>query len=181
LTTENAGFIRPGVGLERRAALFVVVATVLGAAAYAALYFPYAAGSFPVRVLSGYLRLVARAAAAGIRSFDRSVKVHGDLVEGHFALRIVLDCAALDAHALYGAAVLAFPAPWRYRMRGLVLGTAVVASANIVRIVLLYGVGLWWPSAFQVLHEEVLQLGIVLVAFLTFLGWILWVHRFSRQ
>jgi exosortase/archaeosortase family protein len=166
---------------QRRALRYVALAAVLGGAAYAALYFPYPPGSFPVRLLSWYLHQVAWASAGGVWLFDRSVTVHEDVVQGRFSLKIVLDCAALDAHALYGAAVLAYPAPWRTRLGGFVAGTALLAAVNVVRIAVLYVVGLRWPPAFHVLHEEVLQFGIVLTAFLAFVAWILRVQRAAAR
>ena len=155
-------------------------AALLGGIAYAILYSPYPAGSLPVCLLQGYLNAVAHVAAWGIWLFDRSVVAHGDQVEGLFSLRIVLDCAALDAHALFAAAVLAFPAPWRHRLGGLAAGTLGLAAANVGRIVVLYLVGIRWPAIFPFMHEEVLQLAIVLTAFLAFRGWIVWTQRRVR-
>ena len=155
-------------------------AVLLGGVAYAILYFPYPAGSSPVRLLQGYLNAIARASAWGVWLFDRSVVARGDLVEGLFSLRIVLDCAALDAHALFAAAVLAFPAPWHHRLAGVAAGSLGLAAVNVGRIVVLYLIGIRWPAVFPFMHEEVLQLAIVLSAFLTFLGWILWTQRRAR-
>ena len=166
---------------RNQALRFIVLAAAIGCVAYTALYFPYPPGSLPVRVLTWYLRLVARAAAAGASLFDHSAVALGDVVQGSYSVKIVLDCAALDAHALYGAAVLAFPARWSARAWGLLLGTALLAVVNVGRIVLLYVAGIRWPAAFHVLHEEILQLAIVLAAFFAFLAWILWVQRTSRS
>ena len=104
-------------------------------------------------------------------------RAHGDLIDGRFSMRIVLDCAALDAHALLAAAVLTFPARWRQRIAGVVAGALVVAAVNIARIGVLYFVGVRWPSAFPVLHEEVLQIAIILATFSVFGGWIAIVRR----
>ena len=99
------------------------------------------------------------------------------MIDGRFSLRIVLDCAALDAHALLAAAVIAFPASWRQRAAGVLAGTVIVAFVNIVRIAILYVVGVRWPGLFPVLHEDVLQLAIVLATFLVFGAWIAWARR----
>lgn len=161
--------------------LYVLRALVVGGAAYAILYFPYPEGSLPVRALTGYLRLVAHASAIAVWPFDHTVVASGDLVEGRFSLRIVLDCAALDAHALFAAAVLAFPAPVALRLWGVIAGGLGLAAVNVGRIAILYVVGIWWPTAFHRMHEEVLQLTIVLAAFLAFLVFILWAQRRSPR
>ncbi len=167
---------------RRRDAIgYICRALLIGGLAYLLLYFPYPAGTFPVRLLASYLRLVAHVSAAVAWLFDHNVVATGDLVSGRFSLRIVLDCAALDAHALLAAAVLAFPAPLALRLYGVLAGTLCLAAMNIGRIVTLYVVGMRWPSAFHWMHEEVLQLGVVLCAFLSFLAWIVWARRQSAR
>ena len=161
---------RPALAYLVRVALAMMVL-------YGLLYFPYPPESFPVRAIAGYLRGVATMSAALIRVFDAGARAHGDLIDGRFSMRIVLDCAALDAHALLAAAVLTFPARWRYRIAGIVGGALVVAAVNVGRIGVLYFVGVRWPSAFPVLHEEVLQIAIILATFLVFGGWIALVRR----
>jgi exosortase/archaeosortase family protein len=178
VTTSDAAMTGGPSRPNRNQALhYLVRALALGGLAYAALYFPYPPGSFPVRALAWYLRQVARASGALVWLFDRQVFTSGDLVEGAFSLRIVLDCAALDAQALFAAAVLAFPARWWRRALGLLVGSALLALVNVGRIVLLYAAGIWWPDAFHILHEEILQLAIVLTAVCSFLAWIVWVQR----
>jgi exosortase/archaeosortase family protein len=162
---------------QRPALLYLLRAAAAMAVFYAILYFPYPAGSLPVRAQSWYLRQVAAASGAAIRLFDATAQARGDTVDGRFSLRIVLDCAALDAHALLAAAVLAFPASWAQRAAGVLAGTLVVALANILRIAILYVVGVRWPASFAVLHEDVLQLAIILTTFLVFGGWIAWTRR----
>ena len=152
----------------------VAVAMVL---LYGLLYFPYPPDSLPVRVISAYLHGVAAVSARLIRLFDAGARANGDLIDGRFSMRVVLDCAALDAHALLAAAVLAFPARWRHRIAGVAAGTLVVAAVNVARIVILYVAGVRWPSAFPVLHEEVLQIAIILTTLLVFGGWIAMVRR----
>ncbi len=161
---------RPALAYLLRVALAMLVLCGL-------LYFPYPPDSLPVHALAAYLRGVAAVSAAFIHLFDAGVHAQGDLIEGRFSMRIVLDCAALDAHALLAAAVLTFPARWRYRIAGVAAGTMVVAAVNISRISILYFVGARWPSAFPVLHEEVLQIAIILATFLVFGTWIAFVRR----
>ena len=153
---------------------FVILALALMATTYAVFYFPYPAGSFPVRLLNWYLRTIASASAIGARLFDPTASASGDIVGGRFSLRIVLDCGALDAQALFAATVAAFPVPWRRRLVGVIAGSALIATFNIGRIVSLYAIGLFWPSAFHAAHEEVFQFGIIAVAFGAFWIWTVW-------
>ncbi len=49
--------------------------------------------------------------------------------------------AACDVQALVTAAVLAFPAPWRKKLIGVLFGLGTVVAANLARIATLYFVG----------------------------------------
>lgn len=160
---------------------FVLLSGALMAAFYVVLYYPYDGGALPVRALAGYLGLLARVCVAVIRMGDPSARVAGDAIDGHFSMRIVLDCGALDAQALFAAAVLGFPAPWSRKLVGVAGGLAVIALANLARIVALYFIGWRRPAAFHLWHEEVLQLAIVLVAAAAFAAWALWTRRGPRE
>lgn len=141
---------------------------------YGLLYFPYTSQAFPVRALNAYLRGLARAAGLVIGWVDATVQVMGTSIHGRFPLEIVLDCAAVDAQALFVAAVATFPLPWRARVIGVAAGIAAISGANLLRIVALYFIGVRWPGSFHFWHAEVFQLVMVLVAGLTFVAWIAW-------
>ena len=155
----------------------LLISAALMAAAYAAIYFPYPADSLPGRLLSRYVELQAALAGALIRLFDDTARVQGHNITGRFPLVIVMDCAALDAKALFLAAVLAFPAPWRRKLLSAAAGLAAIAAVNALRIVTLHLVGRYRPQAFELMHEEVLQLAIVASAVAAFALWVRWTQR----
>ena len=156
---------RPGV------LRFVARAALLMGAFYALLYYPYRDGSVPDRIIGGYLALLARVSAGCLSLFDASVSVQGAFILGRQPLQIVLDCAALDALALFAAAVLAFPARPRVKLAGFLAGGAIIWAFNVLRIVVLYVTGVKWPALFDVLHEDVLALLLVLVSAGCFAVW----------
>lgn len=138
---------------------------------YGLLYYPYRDGSFPERVIDGYLALLARVSAGCLSAFDSTVSVQGVFILGRQPLQIVLDCAALDALALFAATVLAFPARFRVKLAGFLAGGAIIWGFNVLRIVLLYMTGVKWPQLFDVLHEDVMALLLVLVSVGCFAVW----------
>ena len=75
---------------------------------------------------------------------------------------------------LLAAAVVAYPVPWKKRIWGVLLGGAALAMINIARIVALYFVGVYAPASFNFMHEEVMQVAIVVMALFVFVGWSLW-------
>lgn len=171
-----------GSGQKRRRAFhFLVVALPILAALYLLFYRQHAPGSAMDRVLSDYLRGVAWTAALLVRPLEPSVTVDGTRLGGRFALEIVVDCAALDVQAIFAAAVVAFPVPWRRRAAGVAAGLALIAAFNVLRIACLYLVGARAPGWFHVLHEEVFQIAIVLGACLMFGAWVFWARPVVRR
>jgi exosortase/archaeosortase family protein len=67
--------------------------------------------------------------------------------------------------------VLAFPAPWRRRIAGLVLGFAAIQLVNLVRVVSLFWIGAHRPALFSSSHTVLWQSIVVLCGVLLFLAW----------
>ena len=147
---------------------------------YVAIYFPYPRGSLPARVLSAYVVAVARVAAGFLHLFDARVAALDNTITGGFPLTVILDCTALDAQMLLAAAIFAFTASWGQKLFGLAVGVALLMALNIARIAVLYLVGLRWPGAFHLVHEEVCQFLIVAAAFAWFAIWVREVRRDQR-
>jgi len=87
-------------------------------------------------------------------------------------LEIVRFCDGSGVLFLVTAAVLAFPASWRDRVLGVLLGAALVYALNLLRLGGLYFIAAYRHAWFQALHTYfVPTLMIVLVA-LFYLGWL---------
>jgi exosortase/archaeosortase family protein len=141
---------------------------------YALLFHPYPERSWPGNALASYLELVANSSATLLRWCGEQVSVDGSTVLGRFPYVVVLDCAALDAQALFAAAVLAFPAAWRHKAIGLAAGLAAIFGLNVARLALLYFAGAHSLRLFQVLHEEVLVVFVILLVCGWFALWASW-------
>ena len=166
--TANGASLRPA---RRFALRFGLLAPAL----YLVLYFPYDSSSLPGRALEAYVKLVTALAGGVVRLFDSGVSVAGNLIAGVMSLEIILDCAAIDAQALFAATVISFSAPLGKKLLGLAVGIFVITTVNLGRIVALYLVGANWPRHFKFLHEEVFQFGIIAAACASFAVWALWV------
>jgi len=158
----------------REAIRFVVLGLASFVALTALVYFPYDPTGIAARALDAHLELQATVCGALIRLFDPTAVVEGTLISGRFAVRIVLECSAAEAHALFAAFVLAFPSAWRQKLVGVIFGIGALTVFNFARIAGLYFVGLHWPALFTALHEEVLAFALVLVALLAFVLWVKW-------
>jgi exosortase/archaeosortase family protein len=156
---------------------FLLWTLVLMLAFYAALYHPYDETSLPGRCLVGYLQGVAQGSATLLAWLGESVRVEGTMVVGRFPYVVVLDCAALDAQALFAAAVLAFPARIGVKLAGLAGGSIGIWLLNVVRLAGLYFAGVKSQELFQVLHEEVMVLVVILSVCGMFVLWARWARR----
>ena len=142
----------------------------------------YAVNLTPVferHVWPWYLRVNARVSGNILCGLGEPVTVAGRRISSvRGGLSIERGCDALQPSALFIAAVLAFPASMRARLPGLLIGTLVLMVLNLVRIVSLYYVQVYWPGAFEIMHVEIWQ---ALFIFLALLFWVFWARWATRR
>ena len=106
-------------------------------------------------------------------SFRQNVTISGDVISlARTQMVIVSDCSPHLPFLLYTGVLLAFPAGWRKRAVGIVLGAALITLFNAIRVVALIGTLIAWPRAFDFTHTYLWQTGTLLVVLGTFLLWI---------
>jgi exosortase/archaeosortase family protein len=164
-----------GSGTGRFRFLILTLALMIGF--YAVLYHPYEETSFAGRMLIGYLRLTAVGSGTFLGWLGEPVSIEETSVLGRFPFVVVLDCAALDAQALFAAAVIAFPVRNWHKLVGLAGGLAAIWLINVGRLVALYFAGTHSRRLFEVLHEEVMVLVVIVGVCGLFLGWASWARR----
>lgn len=126
-----------------------------------------------------YLELLARISGWILSFFAADIEVHGTLIAGKlFSVEIARGCDAYRICALLAAAMLAFPATWRQKWVGLVLGMLWLNSLNFVRIVGLYLVGGYFYDEFHRAHT--IYFPVFLIA-MTVLAWVVWVRWVTRD
>ena len=89
-----------------------------------------------------------------------------------FAVEIKNNCNAIYEIGLYGAAVLAYPAPLTQRLLGTLLGAGVLYIVNLLRVLSLIALGRYWPGGFQAAHLYVWQALFLAVVAACWLGWV---------
>ncbi len=110
--------------------------------------------------------------AGALRVLGAEARSEGSQVDSSlFDFNIIFECTAVYPMALFVAAVLAYPAPWRPKLLGIALGLPALVFLNLVRIVSLIYIGHWYRPAFETAHLLVWQ---SLIVFLTVLLWVLW-------
>ena len=153
---------------RRRSTLFLVRFLAL------LVVFYFIIASHPVNdaVIVPFTAGIARAAAAVLNLLGEKVTVDGTQIRsGRFAVEIENGCNGVETALLFGSAVLAFPAPWRRRLAGLLLGFVAIQAINLVRVVSLFWIGAHRPAFFSSSHTVVWQSIVVLCGVLLFLAW----------
>ena len=113
-----------------------------------------------------------------ITPFDDSVIFYGKILQDAgtgFAISIESGCNGVEATIVLIAAVVAFPAPWRYRLAAISLGFLAVQVMNIARIISLFYLGQWNLDVFTWIHLylwPVLIMLDVLIVFMLYLRYL---------
>lgn len=144
---------------------------------------------FGINMLAGvqyYLVLpwtefLAHICASLVTWFDSSATASGKVLWNHetgFGVSIEPGCNGIEAFIVLFAAVVAFPASWRHKLVGLVVGFVAVQALNVVRVISLFYLGQWNTAVFNFAHEYLWQALIMLDVLVV---WLLWVRAGSKS
>ena len=112
--------------------------------------------------------------------FDGSVEATGRVMRSTtngFAVSIEAGCNGVEATLVLLAAIFAFPAPWKHKFAGLVIGILAVQFLNVLRVISLFYLGQWNYDMFEWAHLYVWQALIMLDVLVV---WLIWVRRVPR-
>jgi len=121
--------------------------------------------------------------AAGAWIIDRispeeGVRAQGPrLVSPKVRLSVLNGCEGTESILLFAAAVLAFPAPWRKKPAGLLLGLIWVFLLNQTRIVSLFFILRHRPQWFEAMHGTIAPIFIIVAGGIVFSFWLNWASR----
>jgi exosortase H (IPTLxxWG-CTERM-specific) len=119
--------------------------------------------------------LLAQVSALLVMSFDPLVAASGKVLwntASGFGVSIEPGCNGVEACIILFAAIMAFPAGWRHRLRGLAVGVVAVQALNVVRVISLFYLGQWNMPVFTFAHEYLWQGLIMLDVLVVWLWWV---------
>ena len=151
---------------------FLVVFVALLAFAFAFELTPFA----QAHLVTPWTDAVAHMSAALMRGFDGSITTSGNVIGSKasaFAVSIEAGCNGVEATLVLVAAILAFPAPWPHRLRGIVVGVVAVQVLNLLRVISLFYLGRYDRDVFEWAHLYVWQALIMLDVLIV---WVVWVR-----
>ena len=160
--------------------------TVLGVS-----FWLYILGPVQQHVILPFTSGLAWVCTSLIHLFDDNVFAAGKIISSPtgWAVSIEPGCNGVEAVIILAAAILAFPAPWKHRLVGFVLGFGAILALNVVRIISLFYIGLWERNAcvpgeechtvwFEWFHLYLWQALIILDALVV---WLIWLRYLPRQ
>ena len=98
------------------------------------------------------------------------------LTSGKFVVDVSPACSGAVPSMIYLSAVFAYPADLRAKLVGSALGIGVIALVNLIRVVVLFLIGLFADQYFHDTHVYVAQALVVCIAVAT---WLFWAGRFA--
>jgi exosortase/archaeosortase family protein len=105
------------------------------------------------------------------------VQLDGTILgSGEFGVDVSPACSGAVPSIIYLAAVFAFPTGWRSRLIGSALGLGVILGVNLLRVVALFLIGLFFHEYFHETHVYIAQALVVAIAIAT---WLFWAGRFT--
>jgi exosortase H (IPTLxxWG-CTERM-specific) len=138
-----------------------------------ALYFLIAWRPVDRAVITPLTRGIASVSAALLRMGDSTVVSSGTTLRNNrFAVEIKNACNGVEAMLLLLSAVIAFPAAWPARLRGIGLGILIIQGTNLLRVVSLFLIGLHTPRYFEFAHVVFWQSVMFLTTAVFFIYWV---------
>jgi len=127
-----------------------------------------------------WTQALVRISAGLITFYDPHVAVSGNILQSttnSFAISVRAGCNGVEAALILIAAMLAFPAAWKQRVIGILVGLTAVQLLNIVRVVSLFYLGQWSMKAFDWGHfylwPALIMLDVLIV-------WMFWIRMLPR-
>jgi exosortase H (IPTLxxWG-CTERM-specific) len=165
---------RSGIAAYRQEVTFLVLFAALLAGGFALLAWNPVNDRFVEPFTAG----VAKASAVLLNLLGQEVAGEGTLLHSRrFAVSIENGCNGIETLLIFASAVLAFPASWRAKSAGLILGSLAIQAVNLIRVAALFLTGVYLPQLFDSSHTVIWQTIVVLCGVLL---WLFWAQRFAR-
>lgn len=132
-------------------------------------------------VIHPWTSFLAWFSAALMTVFDADVISYGRIIQSQatgFGVSIEAGCNGVEAVIILMAGMVAFPAPLRLKLIGILIGLVAVQGVNILRVISLYYLGKWDKEIFDFAHLYLWQALIMLDVLLV---WLLWIRAVAKQ
>jgi exosortase/archaeosortase family protein len=123
-------------------------------------------------VLSSLQIGIARIVSSILNILGQKTEAIGTTVSSaQFSIAVVTACTGLFLTAVFLAAVLAYPARWLAKLLGAGIGLAGIFTLNIVRLVSLFFIGVYFPHYVDQAHLLIWQSLLIVSSLFLWLFW----------
>ncbi len=91
---------------------------------------------------------------------------------GITALKVIDECTGIYEVLIYSSCVMAYSTTYQKKLLGIAFGLPAILGINMVRLVFLGFVGVWYPEIFDYVHYYLWQVTLILIIVLVVLIWI---------
>jgi exosortase H (IPTLxxWG-CTERM-specific) len=155
---------------QNRMLRFLVLFPIFLAVGFCALMIPFLHSA-----VTAFTRGLVEVSALVIRLFGGNATAQQVVLQNPsngFAMQVLDGCNGDDVAILLWAAILAYPASWLQKGKGLLAGTAAIYVINFVRIISLFYLGQYNMRWFDFAHLYVWESVFVLLTLTIFWMWV---------
>jgi exosortase H (IPTLxxWG-CTERM-specific) len=137
--------------------------------------------SVQAAVITPWTNGLAHMSAWVMTTFDPDVISHGRILQSQatgMGVSIEAGCNGVEAAIILIAAMVAFPAPWKFKLVGMAIGIVAVQAANLLRVISLYYLNIWNKEVFDFAHLYLWQALIMLDVLVV---WLLWMRSVAKH
>ena len=87
-------------------------------------------------------------------------------------LKVIDECTGIYEILVYSGCVLAYPTSPGKKVVGVAFGTPVMLGINMIRLMCLAFVGMWYPAVFDYVHYYLWQVTLIILVVFVMLIWI---------
>jgi exosortase H (IPTLxxWG-CTERM-specific) len=163
---------RPHPADRRKRRLITFVLVFLGLLAVGAILYPFLSIAFDSQ-LKGFMAITASICGGILHLFSADVTVTGRYVTFQgFSVEIIEECTGIFEMLIFLAALISYPASWRSKLIGFLLGIPTLYAFNVIRIAFLSFVGARYHKLFDFMHLYFWQATLILMITTV---WVLWI------
>ena len=142
---------------------YPLIVAAIAAPLFAVYSYPYAENGAMAAGIQSYLASYAHLVGAVLSVLDAHVVVTGNRIDGRtFSMTIIKTCDAMEVNILLAAALAAFPMPFVRRLIAVLVSLLALVLINVLRLTMLYWLGIHLPTWFDRTHEILAPLLMVL-------------------
>lgn len=118
-------------------------------------------------------RQTAEMTALLLRAVGLDPSVSGSIVSADgFSIKIIPECTAIFIGVLFFSFITAYPAMYKHKLVGLFLGISFLWTANLLRVCIMFWVGLNYQNLFDIMHVYIGQIMMVFLVLMTSMVWL---------